>query len=57
VTEESDAAVVVVSEETGQISLAYKGEFVERGMTAEKLREKLEAIFERVHGSEQVSTA
>ncbi|MBD3166464.1 TIGR00159 family protein [bacterium] len=57
ITEESDAAVVVVSEETGQISLAFKGEFIERGMSAERLREMLEKIFERVHGSEQISTA
>lgn len=49
-TEESDAAVVVVSEETGLISLAYKGEFTDRGMSDELLRERLQHIFERVHG-------
>ena len=53
VTEEFDAAVVVVSEETGQISLAYRGEFLERGMSGDGLRERLEQIFERVHGVEE----
>ncbi len=52
-TEETDAAVVVVSEETGQISLAYRGEFLERGMTDEELRGGLEQIFERVRGMEE----
>src|SRR5580704_13452418 len=36
-TEETDAVVVVVSEETGAISHAYKGQLV-RGVTAEQLR-------------------
>lgn len=36
-TEETDAVVVVVSEETGAISYAYKGQLV-RGVTAEELR-------------------
>lgn len=49
-SEETDAAVVVVSEETGQISLAYRGEFLARGMTDEELRKHLEQIFERVGG-------
>jgi diadenylate cyclase len=48
--EETDAAVVVVSEESGQISLAYRGEFLQRGMTADELRADLEKIFERVRG-------
>lgn len=48
VSEESDAAVVVVSEETGQIALAHRGEFLARGMTADELREHLQRIFERV---------
>jgi len=52
VTEESDAAVVVVSEETGLISLAYKGEFIARGMTGDELKKQLQKIFERVHGLE-----
>jgi len=40
VTEESDALAIVVSEETGLISLAV-GETLERGLTAETLRERL----------------
>ncbi|MFC2170700.1 diadenylate cyclase, partial [Calditrichota bacterium] len=49
-TEESDCAVVIVSEETGQISLAHRGGFVERGMTGESLNEHLQLIFEKVGG-------
>ncbi len=52
VTEECDAAVVVVSEESGQISLAFQGEFIDRGMTEEDLRTKLQQLFERVRGFE-----
>jgi len=36
-SEETDAVVVVISEETGAISYAYKGQFV-RGVTLEELR-------------------
>lgn len=39
-SEETDAVVLVVSEESGQISYAYKGELV-RGVTLESLREFL----------------
>jgi diadenylate cyclase len=53
VAEEFDAAVVVVSEETGQISLAYRGEFMKRGMSGDDLRDALEQIFERVHGVDE----
>ena len=42
-TEESDAVAVVVSEETGQISLALDGR-IERGLTAERLRERLRSL-------------
>ena len=41
-SEETDAVVVVVSEETGMISYAYKGELV-RGLSVE-VQEKLERI-------------
>ena len=40
VSEESDAVAVVVSEETGQISLAFEGE-IERGLGPEELRRRL----------------
>jgi diadenylate cyclase len=45
-SEETDAVVVVVSEETGQISHAYRGQLV-RGVTPEELRSFLTSIFVR----------
>jgi diadenylate cyclase len=42
-SEETDAVVVVVSEETGHISYAYKGELV-RGLTIEELRAFLSSV-------------
>ena len=42
-TEESDAAAIVVSEETGQISIALNGE-IERGLTPDQLRERLRSL-------------
>jgi len=42
-TEESDAAAIVVSEETGRISLALDGG-IERGLDADRLRERLRAL-------------
>jgi diadenylate cyclase len=42
-SEETDAVVVVVSEETGMISYAHKGELV-RGLTVEKLRAFLSSV-------------
>ena len=45
-SEETDAAVVVVSEETGAISYAYKGQLV-RGVTAEELRAFLSSLLVR----------
>jgi diadenylate cyclase len=42
-TEETDAVVVVVSEETGLISHAYKGQLV-RGVTPEELRSFLTSV-------------
>ena len=44
-SEETDAVVVCVSEETGSISYAYKGQVV-RGVTLEKLREFLTTVLE-----------
>ncbi len=43
-SEETDAVVIVVSEETGSISYAYKG-VLKRGLTVEELRSFLTAIF------------
>ncbi len=43
-SEETDAIVVIVSEETGAISYAYKGQLV-RGVTLEKLRAFLTSVF------------
>src|SRR6516225_6497341 len=42
-SEETDAIVVAVSEETGAISYAYKGQFV-RGVTLEALRAFLTSV-------------
>jgi diadenylate cyclase len=43
-SEETDAVVVAVSEETGSISYAYKGQFI-RGLTEEELRALLTSVF------------
>src|SRR5919106_1341999 len=42
-TEEADAAAVVVSEETGQIALALNGG-IERSLSADELRDRLRAL-------------
>ena len=39
-SEETDAMVIIVSEETGKISIAYKGN-LERGLTVEEVEERL----------------
>ena len=46
ITEETDAIAVIVSEETGQISLAISGN-IERDMTADELRERLSQLLRR----------
>ncbi|HEX9110889.1 MAG TPA: diadenylate cyclase, partial [Terriglobales bacterium] len=46
VTEETDAVAVVVSEETGAISLAVAGN-IERDLTVERLRERLSSLLRR----------
>ncbi len=46
VTEETDALAVIVSEETGAISLAHDGG-IERFLDAENLKERLRDVFER----------
>ncbi len=42
-TEETDAVAVIVSEETGQISLAFEGR-IDRGLTPEELRARLRPL-------------
>ncbi|HEY2433830.1 MAG TPA: diadenylate cyclase CdaA [Vicinamibacterales bacterium] len=44
-TEESDAVAVVVSEETGTISIALDGQ-IERGLSGEQLRERLRRLIQ-----------
>jgi diadenylate cyclase len=46
ITEETDAIAVIVSEESGAISLAVAGNF-ERDLTVEQLRERLSALLRR----------
>src|SRR5689334_24410357 len=46
ITEETDSIAVIVSEETGAISLAVAGNF-ERDLTVEQLRERLSALLRR----------
>ncbi len=46
ITEETDAVVVIVSEETGAISLAVEGK-IERDLTVERLRELLSSLLRR----------
>jgi hypothetical protein len=43
VTEENDSVAIVVSEETGIISLVIDGD-IERGVDAEQLRARLKAL-------------
>src|SRR5256714_7833607 len=46
VTEETDAIAVIVSEETGAISLAVKGN-IERDLPVERVRERLSQLLRR----------
>src|SRR5712692_7789755 len=46
ITEETDAIAVIVSEETGAVSLAVAGK-IERDITADQLRERLSEILHR----------
>jgi diadenylate cyclase len=48
-TEENDAAAVVVSEETGTISIALNGE-IERGLTPDDLRTRLRTLIQQRRG-------
>jgi diadenylate cyclase len=49
-TEESDAAAIVVSEETGKISIALNGE-IERGLTPDDLRVRLRSLIQQRRGA------
>jgi diadenylate cyclase len=42
-TEENDAIAIVVSEETGSISVVFDGQ-IERGLTADALRARLRSL-------------
>jgi diadenylate cyclase len=46
ITEETDAVAIIVSEETGTISMAVAGS-IERELTVERLRERLSALLRR----------
>jgi len=49
-TEENDAAAIVVSEETGNISIALDGE-IERDLTPDHLRERLRNLIQQRRGT------
>lgn len=51
-TEESDAAAVVVSEESGLISIALDGE-IERGLSPDALRQRLRALVQQRRGTRE----
>jgi diadenylate cyclase len=53
-TEESDAAAVIVSEETGQIAVALDGS-IERALTPDELRERLRSLVLLRRGRAQAS--
>jgi diadenylate cyclase len=55
-TEETDAAVVVVSEETGSISVAFRGRLRQK-LSEGELRSELSRIFRVRPGEEQPATA
>src|SRR5438309_2851619 len=56
ITEETDAIAVIVSEETGAISLAVGGK-IERDMTVEQLRERLSGLLKRYVARSTLPTA
>ncbi len=56
ITEETDAIAVIVSEETGAISLAVGGK-IERDLTAEQLRERLGSELQRYMSPVTLPTA
>jgi diadenylate cyclase len=56
ITEETDAIAVIVSEETGAISMAIGGK-IERDLTAEKLRDRLSSELKRYMAPVALPTA
>src|SRR5438309_9835008 len=56
ITEETDAIAMIVSEETGAISLAVAGK-IERDMTVEQLRERLSGLLKRYVARSTLPTA
>lgn len=55
ITEETDAVAVIISEETGTISMAVAGS-IERDLTVERLRERLSALLRRYAPSPALPT-
>jgi diadenylate cyclase len=55
-TEENDAIAVVVSEERGQIALSIDGD-LERDLTPDRLRERLQALLAQRSGAPKPATA
>lgn len=54
ISEVTDSLTVIVSEETGKISVAYNGE-LERSMNADQLRERLQVILNNRSADEQTA--
>src|SRR5687767_14229555 len=52
-TEESDATAIVVSEESGKISIALNGE-IERGLTPDDLRARLRTLIQQRRGARPI---
>ena len=55
-TEENDAVAIVVSEERGQIALAMNGR-IDRGLSADDLRERLKTFVVQRRGSGRPASA
>src|SRR6266852_6309164 len=56
ITEETDAVAIIISEETGTISLAVAGS-IERDLTVERLRERLSGLLRRYAPSATLPSA
>jgi diadenylate cyclase len=56
ITEETDAVAIIISEETGTISLAVGGS-IERDLTVERLRERLGGLLRRYAPSATLATS